>query len=467
MFLALTQRCRLPAGVVLLLFGVLPQQGRGEDGWKAGAARVCITPEQPMWMAGYASRTQPAAGKNTDLWLKALVLEDAAERRAVLLSFDLIGIDRELAASLCARLRERFGFERQQIALCFSHTHSGPVVGKNLEPLHYRQIDAEQQALVDQYARELEQHVVECVGKAVEDLEPVELRWGSGTAAFAVNRRNNPADQVPALRERNALKGPHDHDVPVLAVRTPGGRLKAIAFGYACHATVLSDQSWCGDYPGYAEQALVDRYSESIALFWAGCGADQNPLPRRELDLAKDYGRQLADAVSEVLAGEMTPLPARLGAAFREVPIKLDDPPGAEHWRHAAESDNRYERARAKMFLERLDAGQPIPETYPYGIGVWVLGGQVEWVFLGGEVVVDYALRLKAEFGGKRTWVAGYTNDVMAYIPTRRVLEEGGYEGKTAMVYYGLPTAWAPDVEETVVEAVHALAAEARKQPEQ
>ncbi len=458
MFLAFTHRRRFLTGVLLFVLGLLPRQAWGRDGWKAGAARVCITPKEPMWMAGYASRTQPAAGEYSDLWLKALALEDAELRRAVLLSFDLIGIDRALASSLCGRLRERFGFERQQIALCFSHTHSGPVVGKNLEPLHYRQLDAEQQALVDQYAKELEQHVVECVGKAIEDLDAVELHWGSGTAVFAVNRRNNPAAKVPELRKRNALKGPHDHDVPVLAVRTHDGRLKAMAFGYACHATVLSDLAWCGDYPGYAEQVLRERYPEAIALFWAGCGADQNPLPRRQLELAKDYGRQLAAAVSEVLAGEMTPLPARLGTAFREVPLKLDEPPGAEHWRRAAESGNRYEQARAQMFLERLDAGQPIPDTYPYGVGVWTLGEDIQWVFLGGEVVVDYALRLKDEFDGKRTWVAGYANDVMAYIPSRRVLAEGGYEGKTAMVYYGLPTVWSPDVEETVIEAVHALA---------
>ena len=73
-------------------------------------------------------------------------------------------------------------------------------------------------------------------------------------------------------------------------------------------------------------------------------------------------------------------------------------------------------------------------------------------MFLGGEVVVDYALRLKAEHGP--IWIAGYTNDVMAYIPSRRVLLEGGYEGVGAMVYYGLPTAWAPVVEERIAEEV-------------
>ena len=115
------------------------------------------------------------------------------------------------------------------------------------------------------------------------------------------------------------------------------------------------------------------------------------------------------------------------------------------------------------MFLERMEAGETIPDTYPYGIGVWRLGDRIDWVFLGGEVVVDYALRLKAELDDRRTWVAGYSNDVMAYIPSVRVLEEGGYEGKTAMLYYGLPSAWAPEVEKAIVDAVHSLAAEGRK----
>lgn len=456
--------CRCLAGVVLVLSGLMQHHSRGEEAWKAGAARVCITPQQYMWMAGYGGRNQPATGKYTDLWVKTLVLEDANRQRAALVSFDLIGIDRELATSVCSRLEERFGLARHQIALCFSHTHSGPVVGRNLEPLHYRQLDAGQQALVDQYAKALVEHVVTCVGKAIEDLEPASLSWGSGTATFAVNRRNNPAAQVPDLREKNALKGPHDHDVPVLAVRTPAGRLKAVAFGYACHATVLSDLSWCGDYPGFAEQELLERYPECVPLFWAGCGADQNPLPRRQLELAQEYGRQLANAVSEVLAGEMEPLAGRLSTAFREVPLELDEIPGDDHWRQAAESGNRHEQARAGMFLERIEAGQPLPEIYPYGVGVWVLGDRIEWVFLGGEVVVDYALRLKSERAGRRTWVAGFSNDVMAYIPSLRVLEEGGYEGRTAMLYYGLPTAWAPQVEETVIDTVTALTAEAQKQ---
>ena len=65
-------------------------------------------------------------------------------------------------------------------------------------------------------------------------------------------------------------------------------------------------------------------------------------------------------------------------------------------------------------------------------------------------MVVDYALRLKRELG-PRTWAMGYANDVMAYIPSKRVLLEGGYEGGGAMVYYGLPTVWSAEVEEKIM----------------
>ena len=107
------------------------------------------------------------------------------------------------------------------------------------------------------------------------------------------------------------------------------------------------------------------------------------------------------------------------------------------------------------MLLEKWDADKQLSQTYPYPVGSWQLGEAIDFVFLGGEVVVDYAVRLKAELREKRTWVAGYANDVMAYIPSRRVLQEGGYEGEGAMVYYGLPTRWAPQVERLIVDEVH------------
>ncbi len=326
---------------------------------------------------------------------------------------------------------------------------------ENLEPLHYRQLDQQQQRQVDQYAKLLVEKVVHCVGAALDDLQPCQLSWGTGKATFAVNRRNNRAADVPQLRADNALKGPDDHDVPVLAVRDSAGKLRAVALGYACHATVLDTYKWCGDYPGFATDQLEATHSGCVALFWAGCGADQNPLPRRDLQLARDYGKQLADAVSRVLQDEMQPVSGPLTMSYQEVPLALGELPTQRSLSEAAQSSDRYARARAEMLLPKIATDDQLAQTYPYPVGVWKFGDQIQFVLLGGEVVVDFAIRLKSELHGPRTWVAGYANDVMAYIPSERVLREGGYEGGDAMVYYGLPAAWAPGVEQTIVDAVH------------
>jgi hypothetical protein len=197
---------------------------------------------------------------------------------------------------------------------------------------------------------------------------------------------------------------------------------------------------------------LEKRHPGAIALFWAGCGADQNPLPRRTVPLAEEYGRQLADAVDAALKAEQQPITGKLATHYREVAVPLGTLPTKEELETAATSKDKFVVARAKMLLEDLAVGKPLRSSYPYPVATWNLGPDVSWVILGGEVVVDYSLRLKSDLNGTRTWVAGYANDVMAYIPSRRVLIEGGYEGGGAMVYYGLPTIWAPEIEEIIVK---------------
>jgi hypothetical protein len=232
--------------------------------------------------------------------------------------------------------------------------------------------------------------------------------------------------------------------------------LKTVVFGYACHSTVLSFYQWSGDYPGFAQIAFEENNPGCQAMFFAGCGADQNPLPRRTVELARHYGRRLATAVEAVvLTSQMSPVRGSLTTSYQDIDLPLGKLPTREEITKDTTSANKYTVARARMLLEQLDDGQSLAGTYPYPIGVWQIGGEVQFVLLGGEVVVDYAVRLKAELQGLNTWVAGYANDVMAYIPSRRVLAEGGYEGGGSMVYYGLPTIWAPELENDIVTEVH------------
>lgn len=427
-----------------------------DNSWKAGAAKVAITPEQPMWMAGYAARTRPADGKLTELWAKALVLEDSDGHRGVVLTLDLVGIDRTLSQALCDSLKEQYGLQREQLVVCTSHTHSGPVVGRNLAPLHYLLLDEPQRQTVDEWAATFHKQVVAVVGEAIGQLAPSELTWGSGTSTLAVNRRNNPPEAVPQSRTEGTLQGPSDYDVPVLAVRDAGKKLTAVLFGYACHATTLSGYQWSGDYPGYAQIDLETQHPGCVAMFFAGCGADQNPLPRGTVELARHYGERLATAVDTILmASQMRAVEGALRTTYCEIDLPLDTLPTREEIEINAKSENRYEVARATMLLKQIDDGIPLSPTYPYPVSVWSIGDGPQFVTLGGEVVVDYAIRLKSELAGSQTWVAGYANDVMAYVPSRRVLAEGGYEGGGAMVYYGLPAFWSPKIERDIVGEVH------------
>jgi neutral ceramidase len=425
-----------------------------EPTWQAGFARVAITPDKPMWMSGYASRTAPADGKETDLWAKAAVLRDGQGNKRILITLDLVGIDRGLSQAVCQLIQDKHRVPREAVILSVSHTHCGPVVGNTLRAMYF--LDPEQAKLVRDYTDRLPGKVLEAVDAAAAGLAPVTLKSGVGRAGFAVNRRENKEKDVPDLRAAGQLKGPTDHDVPVLAAYSTDGKLRGVVFGYACHATVLSYQKWCGDYPGYAMIELEKAHPGAAALFFAGCGADQNPLPRRTVELAKGYGRQLAAAVGEVLRGSMTTLAPESAALYKEIDLPLAEVPTREALAKATFGDNKYEAARAKMLLKKLEAGGAIPASYPYPVQAWRLGRDLTLLALGGEVVVDYSRRLKKELGDN-TWVMGYANDVMAYIPSARVLTEGGYEGATSMVYYGLPSVWGPRVEEIIV-------AEARRQ---
>lgn len=419
--------------------------------WEAGASRKVITPGHAMWMAGYASRTAPASGTETDLCARALAIKDGGGRRAVLVALDLVGIDSGYAARVKRRLSERHSLTEAEVALACSHTHCGPVLGTTLRSMY--PLDDAMRHRSGDYADFLVDRIDEAVGEALARLKPCSLSWHEGACGFAVNRRANKEADVAAIRQAGKpLAGPVDHRVPVLAARGADGALVGLVFGYACHATTLSFDKWCADYPGYACEALEKANPGAVCAFMAGCGADQNPLPRRTVALAKGYGEELAKSVSTALGNPGRALPDGLAVALKTVSLPLENPPSREELEKQAAGREKYIAARARNLLADLSAGRTLPGEYPFPVQAWRLG-DLSLVFLGGEVVVDYSLRLAKEIPGP-SWVASYCNDVMAYIPSRRVLKEGGYEGASSMIYYGLPASWREGVEEALVGAV-------------
>jgi hypothetical protein len=444
---------RVWLGIAVLLSTGIGRAAEPATTWRAGTSAITITPDKPMWLSGYATRDRPAEGKISDLHAKALVLEDPTGQRAVVVTMDLVGISRDFAAAVCSDLKTRYRLPREAIFLSVSHTHSGPVVSGNLAAMY--SLDETQQRLVDEYTNALKPMLVGLVGTALADLAPADLSRGRGYVTLAVNRRTNAEGSVAKMRAEGRLKGPVDHDVPVMAVRSKDSKLRAVLFGYACHATVLSGYQWSADYPGAAQAAVEQANPGAVALFFAGCGGDQNPLPRRSEALAESYGRELAGGVADVLKAPMTAITGRLGLSYSEVDLPFAELPSRENLLQDAIGTHRATANRAKKLLADLDQGIRLRSSYPYPVQVWQFGPDLSLVTLGGEVVVDYSVRLKRELGRDSTWVSGYANDVMAYIPSARVLKEGGYEGGGSMPIYGLPAVWGPKVEEIIVATVH------------
>jgi hypothetical protein len=415
-----------------------------EKTWQAGFARVAITPAEPMFASGYGGRMKPSSGKIHDLYVRVAALTDPAGHSVLVVSLDLIGVPRAFADYVAAHCRKKHGIARADLMLCASHTHCGPALDDKLS--HMLALKDADWAAIRRNQKRLNANVLRAIDAAVADRKPALLAAGNGTTGFAVNRR-------PPIGQ-----GPTDHDVPVLRITTPDGKtVRGVIYGYACHNTVLNFFHWCGDYAGFASLDLEATYPKSVALFFSGCGADQNPLPRRKVELAQKYGRMLSTAVRKVAGGTMTPIRGRIATAFRNIDLPFDDIPPRAVWERDVKSGDRYHKARARLLLNEIAAKGSLSKTHPYPVQVWNLGGKIAWVALGGEVVVDYSLRLKRELGRQTTWVAGYANHVMAYIPSERVLKEGGYEGGRSMLYYQLPTKWKPGLEQQIVDAVKAL----------
>lgn len=416
--------------------------------FRAGVARIDITPSKPIWLSGYASRTRPSEGVVHKLWAKALALDDG-HGKAVLVTTDLIGLPRAVSDVVAARVARQYGVTRERLLLNSSHTHTGPVVRPNLMTMFV--LGDQDRRVLDDYGSKLVEDLVNAIGAALGNLEPARMSVAHGQVGFAINRRQpTPKGVRLGINE----KGPVDHDVPVIAVHGKDGQLRAVLFAYACHNTTMGGDFYriTGDYAGFAQSELEAMQPGATAMFLLLCGGDQNPNPRGTLDHAAAHGKALAAEVNRLLGAAMKEVRPDLRGTMQVIELEF-----ARHTREQFEderkSDNKFRVQRAGEMLRAYDERRPV-RTTPYPVQAIRLGKELIILALGGEVVVDYALRAKRQFTGADLIVAGYSNDVMCYIPSLRVLKEGGYEAVDSMVYYGQPGPFAEDVEERIFASI-------------
>ena len=420
--------------------------------FKAGFGRINITPTQPIYLSGYAARKKPSEGVLQKIWAKALAIEDAKGNRAVIVTTDLIGLPRPVADRVGAEVEKRYRLRRSQLVLNSSHTHSGPVVHGNLTSMF--ELTPDQRRAITDYTQALALQLADVVGAALGDLQPARLDIGHGVGTFAINRR-----QVTASGVKIGLNpsGPVNQDIPVIRVSGLNGQLRGVLFGYACHNTTLGADMFNvnGDYAGFAQAAFEAAHPNSTAMFLMLTGADANPNPRGTVALAEQHGASLATEVDRVLSGKLEALSGPLRSAFQLTELAFV-PHTRETFETESKDPNWFKQQRAATMLAAYDRRAPV-RSVAYPVQGIRLGKSLTLVALGGEVVVDYALRIQKEYPGEHLIVAGYSNDVMCYIPSLRVLKEGGYEANESMIYYGQPGPFAEDVEDRLMKTVSSI----------
>jgi hypothetical protein len=417
-------------------------------------------------MAGYASRTSPSQGVAHPLAAKALALADASGTRAVLVTCDIIGFRRAFTDRVTDRVKEKYGLPRENLVLLASHTHAGPTLAEASGADGAGVPDGLRNNVA--YTRELEDKIVDLVGSALSRMEPARLSYGVGRAHFALNRRE---PTTKGIRLGKYPAGPTDESVPILCVRGDGGKPLAILFGYACHNTTLRPDMMKidTDYAGYAQDRIEADNPGAVAMFVTGCAGDADPHPFGRLEMAKAHGEELGSAVKFVLdhPNWWTPVDGALRAAFTETTVHFAGPTDRASYEKRSNDSNPGRRRHAARIIEAIDKGRPIRSEYPhYSVHAFALGDRLTLVALSGEVVVDYAIRLRRELGGegRDLWLAAYADDVIGYIPSVRVLKEGGYEAGEAFYGSTWPAPFSEDIESIVVEAAHKAAKKVRGQ---
>jgi hypothetical protein len=386
-----------------------------------GVATIDITPEEPIRLTGYGNRTTPTADIRQRLHAKALAFSDAGGRPSVLITADLIGVPRHVSDEVARRLAPAI-IAREQVAVSATHTHTGPALAGMLPSIFGAPMPPEHQAASDRYTRLLVDKLERVARDALAERRPATISWSQGRATFAANRRVLKNGKWTAFGVNP--DGPVDHDLPLLAVHAPDGRLRAVLVSYACHATTLEGKENFvhGDWPGSAQALIESRHPGAVGMVAIGAGADANPYPRGGgIPDVERHAREVADEVDRLLAGPMRQVTSAPQGRFRSIELSFSG-----------------------------IASRPAP----YPIQVWTFADDLAMVFLAGEVVADYALRLKRELDASRLWVNAYSNDVSFYVASRRMIPEGGYEVDRSMVYYGQPGPLAPETEEEIVRTV-------------
>ncbi|HOJ56009.1 MAG TPA: neutral/alkaline non-lysosomal ceramidase N-terminal domain-containing protein [Phycisphaerae bacterium] len=427
--------------------------------YPVGVARVDITPEYPIRLTGYGGRRNESDGILQRLWAKALAIGSDETGPAVLVTVENCGVPANVTEEVAKRLGKKARIPRERFVVCSSHIHTGPCLFGTLPTMFGEPYPPDHKERIDRYTREITDHIERVALAALADRRPAHLAWAQGRVEFAVNRRAIQDNKYAGFGVNPA--GPVDHAMPMLRVTDTNGKLRAILVNYACHCTTFGPETnkLSGDWAGFAQEYVERDHPGAVCLVSIGCGADANPHPRVGIDpdplkVAKQHGQAIAAEVNRLLKGSLRPISSLPICRLERINLPFDRIPTRQEWEKLAKDPRHDVAYHAQHQIAKLDRGESLPTELSYPVQTWAFGNELAMVFMAGEVVVDYSLTLKKKFDPDRLWVTGYANDVPCYIPSRRILAEGGYEAEGAMIYYDQPTRLKPEVENLILDTV-------------
>ena len=375
---------------------------------QVGIATADITPEGPVWMAGFGARKKPSEGVYGKLEAACVVFDNGVTRVAFV-ALDLCKILEPQLAALRAAAQTT-GIGPQQLMINASHNHSGPTFSQRQNEGYCALFKARTDPLFQ---------------AAVSDLKPAVLDYTVGLCTMGANRRQLNADGR-CIGMRPEPRKPIDSDLPILRIRSANGDVRAIVFGYACHPSTTTDYRVGPDFVGYAREWLAAAYPGAVPVFLQGCGGD---IKTRCTTASGRFGYVLLDPVS---------ITAELGHEVgRAVVVALTVPPTPVP---AGRADALADAVRTPVQLGGMvekvrvpDKQQPSSKSHEIHMGAWRLG---DVYFFGSQCEVCSAIgrRIKRELAPLRVWTNGYTHWGGGYIPDAASYPEGGYEVNVSVV---------------------------------
>jgi hypothetical protein len=429
-----------------------PQEYAASKTVTVGVARIDITPDGPIRLSGYSSRKIESEGLLQRLSAKALAFGTDKQGPSILITVDLIGIPGFMTSRLAARLSQKTGFDSANLTICTSHTHGGPEIGNLLN--HFEgPLPADQLGRIIQYQQQLLDKLEKVALMSLEARRPALLSWGQGEVRFAKNRRVIKDGKWVGGGEVDGA--PVDHAMPLLRVADPDGKLRAVFVSYACHGTTLGAFNQVhGDWIGEAQHQIELTHPGVTALVAVGCGADITPAPRYKMEHLLKYGKMIADEAERLLKTSLKPIQSLPTCRYRIIQLPFSHIPDVAELVQLASTDTAAKGYYARLSLEKIARGGVIAPALSYTIKTWTFANDLAMVFLAGEVVVDYSLRLKKELDRERLWINAYSNDVPSYIASRRVIQEGGYEAESSQYIYDRPSPYIEAIEDLIIATV-------------